>query len=265
MEEPVKMDDGAGLDDSSEQAMIAEERRTAERRKLKLKKIFSAEVMLEGSPQMCYVYIYDISEGGMRVHSDFSFPEDKVIAVKFYLDEPLEVTVQVVWQKILVGGMHVIGIKYIDLDDESQARINRFIDKYSPEGKRKSYRLNRVLSVEMELADRTEKFYALTLDISPQGMRVTNDFALPEGEAVPFKILLDVDLPPVILIAKVAWQKETSFDTFMIGLEFVNVTPDNVRRINGYIDKAMSGELDRQVIKTQDMSIFDSDQGAPRQ
>jgi c-di-GMP-binding flagellar brake protein YcgR len=260
MEEPTRENESGGTD-SEEGTLISEERRTAERRKLKLKKIFSAEIMLDGTPQMCYLYIFDISEGGMRIHTDFSFPENKVIPVKFYLDEPLEIAVQVVWQKILVGGMHVIGIKYIDLDEESHARINRFMDKYSPEGKRKSYRLNRVLSVEMELSDRTEKFYALTLDISPQGMRITNDFPLPEGETVPFRLLLDVDRPPVELNARIAWQKETSFETFMIGMEFIGVTSEATMRINDYIDKAMSGELDRQVIKTQDMSIFESEGG----
>ena len=87
-----------------------DERRQAHRQALKLNKIFSAEITRGGETVQCYLYIIDISEGGIRITSDYSFPTDGPVRVKFKFDEPLEVNVKVVWSKTLEGGTNVYGM-----------------------------------------------------------------------------------------------------------------------------------------------------------
>jgi len=59
---------------------------------------------------------------------------------------------------------------------------------------------------------------------------------------------LEYDLPPIEVVARVAWQKETSFDRYLIGLEFTSIDEDARKRIEQFIDSAIAGRLEDQVI-----------------
>lgn len=225
----------------------SEERRTLERKKLNLNKIFKSEITFNNQTTNCFVYIVDVSEGGMKIHVDFPLPDNIEFKIKFYLDEPLEVTAKMIWQKTLVGGMNVAGISFVTISDDDKEKINRFIFKYSPEGKRKSFRLNRVLAVETTTEGLEEKFYALTYDMSPKGMRISTEQDLEEAKEYDFRILLDFDKPPISVKGKIVWLKENFSGNNSIGIEFLNISDENAARINNFIEAVFSGKLDDQV------------------
>lgn len=237
----------------SDSGASGSERRTEKRKAIQLNKIFSAEMHTQEEIHPFFLYVVDMSESGMRITTDQPFPETASIPLKIQLDEPLEVTAQVVWQRTLVGGTNVIGMHFLVISPEDQEKVMKFMDKYSPEGRRRSFRLNRVLAVEMLMENVSQKFYPLTIDLSSKGMKLTNDFAIPEGIEIPFKILLDFDKPPIEVVGKVSWQKPTSFGTFMAGLEFIKISNEDDKRIDDFIDRAIAGTLDDQIVKPQQM------------
>lgn len=221
-----------------------QERRVFDRKNIVLDKNIKAEINLGAPvPKTAYLVIKDISEGGLKIHSDFNLPLERKIPIKFYLESLLDVTVRVAWHKE-VGGMHIMGLQFMDIAPEAAGIIKNFMDKYSPEGRRKNFRLDRMLAVEMIVGDLPQKFYALTLDLSTAGMRLINEFPLPENIDIPLRLVLEMDLPSVSCIARVAWQKETSFERLMIGLQFVSVNQAFTGRIEAFLDKAIEGTLD---------------------
>ncbi|MEW6282758.1 MAG: PilZ domain-containing protein [Candidatus Eremiobacterota bacterium] len=233
-----------GASSAASELSMQEERRHLARRKIKVKKIFAATFQLpEGERRNCFVHLYDLHESGMRIHSDFALPPDQVIPVSLALDETLEVRVELVWQKELIGGMHVMGLKFSDLDAEQAQKIQEFLDKYSPENRRRSFRLDRILVVEMLLGTTRQRMGVFTLDLSAQGMRITHEFPLPEDVHIPFRILLEYDHDPIEVTAVVAWQKENAFGQFLVGLEFVDIDSETRMRIERFIDKAIAGEI----------------------
>ncbi len=219
------------------------DRRRLVRRKIKVKKIFAAKVGALEQDQNCFLHIHDLSEGGMRVHTDFEFPPDEMVPITLYLDEPINLKVRKVWGKELIGGMYVIGLEFDNPSEEDKDIINKFIDKYSPENRRRNFRLERILVVEMLLGTISQKFGVFTLDLSPTGMRIVHDFPLPEEVVVDFKILLEYDRPPIEVGAKVKWQKESALGQFQIGLEFVELKGDAKERLEQFIDANLEGAL----------------------
>jgi c-di-GMP-binding flagellar brake protein YcgR len=222
-----------------------QERRVFERRKIVLDKSIKAEVLLESSdPRTTYIFIKDMSEGGLKIHSDMNLPVDMIIPIKFYLDSTLDVSVKVAWHKEL-GGMHIMGLQFMDITDEASGVVRAFMDRYSPEGLRRNYRLDRTLAFQIDAGEQSMDFCALALNISAEGMRLINEFILPEGKEFPLKIILETELPPVHFTAQVSWQKQTTFDNYMIGLNFSGVSPECSERIDAFLDKAINGTLDQ--------------------
>ena len=218
-----------------------DDRRRVNRRKIKLQRIFAAEVQLEDSAQSCFVHIYDLSEVGMRVHTDFMFPENRDIGIKLFLDSPVDLNVRLAWQKELIGGMHVVGLAFAKVSDDQFAQVREFLERYSPENKRTSMRLQRMLMVEMMLGSISQKFGVFTLDISTTGIRISHDYPLPEDVDIPFRILLEYNKPPINVSARVTWQEENTLGQYIIGLMFKAPEPDVVERIETFIETQVKG------------------------
>ncbi len=221
----------------------ADERRNLARKKIKVKKIFAAEVTVDGSPQHCFVHIHDLSEGGMRIHTDFNFPHEVTVPLKLHLDQQLEVQVRRIWAKELIGGMHVLGLRFEGISDQDTDRLKGFLERYSPENKRRAYRLERILVVEMVLGSTKQKFGVFTLDLSTSGMRINHEFPLPEEVEIPFRILLEYDKPTIDVKARVQWQKENAFGQFLIGMQFTDLGDESRERIEAFIESARSGQV----------------------
>lgn len=238
---------------------ITTDRRRARRKAMKLNKIFVGEVGEDLDVAPLYLYIVDISDGGMRITCDMDMPMDYIFHMKLAIDteDPLDTNIKIIWKKDLFGGTKIMGIQFIDPSEKTRNAIREFMDKHSEEGKRRAYRLDRVLPVELEIEDHTEKFNTLTMDLSTVGMRISNPFPLPYDKMIKLKVLLDFEDVPVHLKARVVWQKETSYDQHIIGIEFTDLRGEDKGRINLYIDRAISGELDRKIVKELPEELFD--------
>ena len=215
------------------------ERRTLARRKAPIKRIFAADILGESDIEHCLVHIHDLSEGGMRVHTEYNFPQGKTVSLRLHLDQPLNVDVKRVWEKPLVGGMNVYGLQFDTLTDGSLTQIRSFLDQHLRENRRKSFRLERILVVEMQVGGKSSRFGVFTLDLSTSGMRINHEEPLPEGCELDFRILLEPGQPPVAVTAEVSWQKENAFGHYLIGIRFTEIGPEAEERIENYIRYAL--------------------------
>ncbi len=249
---PAKPSDNLELFEPSEEPHTGPERRRGERKISKLNKLLTGQVDLGEGDQMVYLYLVDLSEGGLRVNVDQNFPENQQFRMKLTLDSfgpelgqsgVLDLPVQVVWQKRLVGGMTVAGLKFMDPSEEVQESVRQIMELFSVEGKRRRFRLNRVLGVGIGLEENTRWLYPLALDLSVGGMRIRTEENLTVGDELTLKIFLQFDLPVVNVSAKVVWKEEVQPNRFQIGLEFQNVTEEVARPVQEYIDRCLAEEM----------------------
>jgi len=245
----------------SESAALSEssdsDRRRQTRQKVKLQRIFAAEILAQDGAQNCFLHIYDLSDSGMRVHTDYNFPPGQAIPMRLYLDKALELSVRVIWQKELVGGMQVVGLEFADLEEQIQNDLRAFLERHSPDNKRSSIRLQRILVVEMVLGSTRQKFGVFTLDISTAGMRISHDFPLPEDVDIPFRILLEYDLAAIDVVARVSWQEENTLGQYVIGLQFSEVDDLTRTRIEQFIERQIRGGVGSRAPMRQ-IADFDS-------
>jgi hypothetical protein len=97
------------------------------------------------------------------------------------------------------------------------------------------------LMVEMMLGSISQKFGVFTLDISTTGIRISHDYPLPEEVDIPFRILLEYNLPPIDVLARVTWQEENTLGQYVIGMMFQNPEIEVVQRIEAFIENQMKG------------------------
>lgn len=188
----------------------------------------------------------------MRVHTEFNFPPEETVSLRLHLDSPVEVDVRRVWEKPLVGGMNVYGLQFQELREPNLGQLRYFLDQHLRENRRKSFRLERILVVELQVEEKSSRFGVFTLDLSTSGMRINHEEALPEGRELDFRILLEPGQPPVVVKSEVSWQKENAFGHYLIGLRFVDLEPQAEQRIEAYIERA----LQRSSHGTAELSSF---------
>ncbi len=214
------------------------ERREAVRKKIKVKKIFAAKITADSQLQQCFFHIFDISETGMRIHSDIPLPLQETVNLSFVANIEFSVNAKCVWKKELAGGMYILGIQFMDVTEEQLEAIRSITNKYSPDNKRTNKRLQRFLSVELNYGETQQQFSVFTLDISQTGMRITYDSPLPENQLVPMTVQLEYDKPPIQLQAKVVHQALNSIGQYVIGLNFENLDEQTRERIGDFIESA---------------------------
>lgn len=86
---------------------------------------------------------------------------------------------------------------------------------------------------------------ALTMDISPGGVRIVTDLPLQPGARVPLELALSKTRKLITLTGQVRWAKKFLGEgLFEVGIEFINVTPNDriVLLEYAYSWKKMKGE-----------------------
>lgn len=211
------------------------ERRALTRRRAPIKRIYAADIVGEADVEHCLVHIHDLSEGGMRIHTEYNFPADTSVSLRLHLEESIDVTVRRVWEKPLVGGMNVYGLMFDVLAETSKNKLKNFLQQNFQENRRKSFRLERILVVELDLDQESSRFGVFTLDMSSTGMRINHEEPLPEDRDLHFRILLEPGTDPVPVTSRVSWQKENAFGHFLIGLKFTDISDEAKERIENYV------------------------------
>lgn len=233
---------------------MVDERRSARRFAIQLNKITGAEVTRRGqSPTSCYVYVVDISEGGLRITTDTVFDKAEQFGLHLQLNPPLDCTVEVVWNKHLTGGTWVYGVKFVDISDALREQTKTFMESFSEEARRrtKSVSLNRVLCMQFPEVTHDKRIYVLTSVLSSQGMQVTAEITFEQGRSYDCLLFLEAERPPVVVHTVARSVQPAVFDRYKVAFDFERLSPDADNRINGFLDKVISGEIDRQVVQRE--------------
>lgn len=234
-----------------------QEKRGTERVKTTLNRAFNCDIKLPNESVMnCFVHIENISATGMQIHIDFPLPDNATMQITLYAKETITLSMKKIWQKQLLGGTLIMGFEFMGDNTENTKKILEFTNQFSPEGKRKAYRLNKVLAVELSIEKELKKFYTLTQDLSSRGMRIMNDEDIPAGAVVNIKMLLDVNEPHIELNCRIIWSKPTSFGYFLLGMEFIDISAETANIIETFIDKCfLEDEKEKESEKNQKSSL----------
>lgn len=226
------------------------DRREFQRKILPVEKGVPAEVQFNGNSEKIVLFVLDISKKGMKLLTDYFFPpKDVSFKITFILDEPVILTGKAVWHKSLWHGMNFYGLKFSGKTSEKLEILNRYLEGYTVEDRRTSFRLNQVLPIEMTIVGKPRKFYALTHDLSTSGMRMINDFSLPENLLIPCKISLGFEKTPLETLAEVVWKSELHKGTYAHGLKFSWVKEGDEEILKAFIEGNLSEAL-AEVIET---------------
>ncbi|MDQ7823410.1 MAG: PilZ domain-containing protein [Candidatus Eremiobacteraeota bacterium] len=234
-----------------------EERRTEARKKISLKKTFPAEILID-DPQKCYLYIVDISRGGMKVMTELAFPDHRAFILRLYLDEEaVEFAVEKVWHRQVVGYMNAMGLKFIALSQKALNIIENFVAKYSIDTSKRIIKPNKMINLQIMRHDEWVPFYAYLLTLGPQGFEFTSDYEFPEGEEFPLRFFIAQGQPPIEVSAKILFIKEITLGRKKGWMEFVEITEQNRLRLLEHLDKTLQGELPSNIMAPIEGYVID--------
>ncbi|MBI3929691.1 MAG: PilZ domain-containing protein [Armatimonadetes bacterium] len=251
---PEKIEPAEGGDAFPADPDLESERRISPRKGIQLNKLIATQ-LVDGETRIpLYLHLVDLSEGGMRVNGDIQLPEDRTFIFDLTLEAfgrelaqeygRAQLPLAVVWQKKLLGGMWVSGLRFVDMDERARELVDRILQRSSPEGRRLRFRLNRVLGVGISVGEtETRWLYPLALDLSVEGMKIRIDEALEVGARFPLKIFLEFDLPTVEMNAEVMWREEMGSGRYQVGLKFSELDEQNASTIKAYIDRCLEEEM----------------------
>ncbi|MCA9780530.1 MAG: PilZ domain-containing protein [Candidatus Eremiobacteraeota bacterium] len=219
------------------------ERRSHERRKSRVNKLVYASLEVDSVESKTFLYLVDISLGGLRANLDRALAKDSVVEFSLplrpYLNEEVELQAlcRVAWNRELLGGTFVHGFEFQQLQEEAASLVERLFHAFSPEGKRKRFRLPSLLNVAYHQDGAWKSWVAR--DISPQGLGLQMPEPLELEECLPFRIFLEDrgKYEPVEVVGRVSYLVEFDDDEFRLGVEFVEPTDEAARRIQDYIDR----------------------------
>jgi hypothetical protein len=104
------------------------------------------------------------------------------------------------------------------------------------EERRREYRLNKMLSAEIDDEDLSMKARLFVINISRSGFRATNAFALPQEHPLRIHLTLVPKEPPLDVTVKVAWVKELpASGTFDMGFQFEDLSEEHWNRLTDFI------------------------------
>jgi hypothetical protein len=237
-----------------------EERRVHPRMDVRVNKVFSASVEMEGTIHQCRLYVADVSGGGFKITTDFSFIRNTPLKFTMSLKVPFSFVADVPWARDLGAGMQAIGIRFLDIDDDNRKILDDFIDYYTSKEKSKVFRLNKVIPMRIRYGEEAdEPSYVLTLEISLVGLKIIHEARLPEDIIIDMKLFLDPHSGPLDVKARVLSEKEEgSFsERFIINLEFVEMESEAKEFLSNFIDSAKTGMIEKKI--SRPVVIFDED------
>lgn len=96
-----------------------------------------------GSKEPLLSNVKDISAGGMRFWSESFFPEGTLLRVSVWipvLDKPFDALARVVRTRTAFGsGIYYLSLRFIEVNQEQQAALDRFIETIANDPKTRRY------------------------------------------------------------------------------------------------------------------------------
>lgn len=194
------------------------------------------------------VLIQDISIGGVRFICNEVLPENSVLS--FTLDIPDisgQVTAKgkVIWQKRFSESFFDTGIEFIEMDDATKNRLSSYIKKCLGRvvEKREFVRCNLSTMVNYRIKANPEcEHRALSVDISPSGLKVFLKEPLELATVINLSFNLPEDTVPILSLAKIIWIRSHEENFFEAGVEFVDMEQKCAEKINSYVRKTLGIE-----------------------
>jgi hypothetical protein len=224
-----------------EQLWNFNERRVHPRKKIDLQRTFAAEIIID-SVQKTYLYVVDISHGGMKIMTDILFPQDREVKLMLICDEPLEVSMDLVWHRKMLGDMYIMGLKFTDLSPVIDGSIDNFISKYSGVA-REEIRLNEMFILGIFQSMEWKKYPIYALSLSLEGLTFTTDKSLPINEELFIQFALGKEETTFETYARVQHLDAISDGRFKGFLKFERMSEQDSLRLGEQINTMLLGEL----------------------
>ena len=105
--------------------------------------------------------------------------------------------------------------------------------------RRREYRLNKVLGAVLGCGDESVRARIFVINISRSGLKATHQTRLPDVEQQDLQLFLSAKEPPLLMQAKVAWQKELAVSgMFGIGFQFLDMSDVDAQRLEDQVATA---------------------------
>lgn len=210
-------------------------------------KTLQGELYLDSAePERVYLHVVDISRGGLGVNSHRELPKDHEFRMKLPLEgfgtreQVLDFHCRVAWKKWLLGGTWGHGLQFTNLGGELISILEDIVSSVSDEGRRRRFRLNRMLPVAVrEASDRPwlGERYASGLTLETVTVRLDNP--LPPGQEVEVRLALEFGLPSLLVPATVRSSMQVAGGKHQMEMEFDILAPEQGRLLRTYIDRCM--------------------------
>jgi c-di-GMP-binding flagellar brake protein YcgR len=228
-----------------------EERRQHPRRGSEIHKLLRAAVAFDGgNREELYLYLVDLSAGGMRINLERELPTEGSFHLSFDLEGirtqagkalgEFSVEARTAWQKSLPGGTRAAGLQFTQVPETTKQLIDELLDMFSQYSRRMHMRLRESVYVscrEVGAAPTDLWWNAQTRDISTQGLCITlgagQGVTLLDGQTLEIKLLLE---EKVQAVARVMWQDQRD-DKIEAGLQFVDLSELDGRLLRRWIGK----------------------------
>ncbi|MDQ7824002.1 MAG: PilZ domain-containing protein [Candidatus Eremiobacteraeota bacterium] len=186
------------------------ERRQIRRKLIKVRKTVLAEIFQaqDEERKKCYIYINDVSEGGLRITCDVFIPENTVIKLLITLEKQVALEGKVVWAKEFGSGNYTMGLELSQDRDDYRENVDFLFDWASPMEVKRSFRPRATKHFELHTEEQVTKFYAHLLIISPGGMELIFRKPLPEDRDFSLTFALFEKGKPITTRARVIFQRE---------------------------------------------------------
>ena len=231
---------------TSENLEPTPERRSLPRVPLSVNKIFELQVRNLSQKQNTSVkaFMVDLSCGGLRINSDIALPTSSLIEITLpseILGKETAVLAEVAWQKSLFGTSFLQGLAFQELSQEQTQLLETRVNEMSLSQRansRQHYRLYRPFPIKLLFLDQERWIESYATDLSMEGIGTRLKEALPESEKIRLRLEFEFELPPVEVIAQVAWSSDGK-NGVSHGLKFSSVGPIEANAIKVYIDRCL--------------------------
>lgn len=224
------------------------ERRQHEREPWPINKTVQGEVHVgESGPRSVFLHLVDISRGGLGVNCPHELPPEDEFRMIVPLDgfgtpqDVLDVRCRVAWRKYLMGGTWNHGLIFTEATDDLRATVNCIIDAFSQEGKRRRFRLNRVLPVAVREAEGipwlAERYAS---GLTPDTVAIRLERPLSQGQTVQVRLSLEFGLPTLLVKATVQSAEELAPGRVQLELAFQDLKAEESKALRSYIDRCLA-------------------------
>lgn len=213
------------------------ERRLTRRKTLWANKLMRASLEFNNQVQdEVYLYLVDVSDGGMRVNLDRQLDESMDTRLRFKLGtRNFSALVRAVWQKCLPGGTWVVGLAFRDTESANVEAARQLTDFFSPQGRRQRFKLSETLPVTVQCAQQEEWHNMVCVDLSLTGLKMRGEQVFDDNEIVRARITLRKG-SEAELRAQVMWQKKLGEERVEVGLRFLDPSTQAVSALQAYMD-----------------------------